>query len=162
MTYTIENLFNKSLAFLEVAIISSKSENNPIYNTSEYSNVTAYLLYHSTELFLKFAICASTNKVEHGHDIYKLHEKYKKLFTDEKFEINIPFNREVKYLGFTEEQIEEHKNKYSMPFEQQLKYPVGSKGETYNPITSYDTEFLEAYKTNLLSLRCSIYPCTDI
>ena len=74
MNYTVESLFNKSLAFLEVAILSSKSEDNLMYNTSEYSNVTAYLLYHSTELFLKFAIYASIKKIKYGHDIFKLYK----------------------------------------------------------------------------------------
>ena len=52
MEYTITSLFNKSLAYLEVAILSSKAKNSVMYNTSEYSNVTAHLLHHTTELFL--------------------------------------------------------------------------------------------------------------
>ena len=51
MEYTIKSLFNKSLAYLEVAIISSKEKDAFLYNTSEYTNVTANLLHHSTELF---------------------------------------------------------------------------------------------------------------
>lgn len=162
MNHTRKSLFDKSLAFLEVAILSSKSKDTPMYNTSEYSNVTTYLLFHSTELFLKFAIYASTNRVEHGHDIHILYKKYKELYPDEDYEFKLPFTEETEYLGFTEEEINEHKEKYSMSFEQQLKYPVGNKGENYSPITIYETDFLEDYMEQLLNLGCRILPCEDV
>ena len=57
MEYTITSLFNKSLAYLEVAILSSKAKNSVMYNTSEYLNVIVHLLPHTTELFFIFVIC---------------------------------------------------------------------------------------------------------
>ncbi len=97
----IETFFYKSLAFLEVAILSTKSENTPMYNTSEYSNVTGYLVYHSTELFLKFAIFANTKKLPtHEHDIFKLHIKYSSLYKEKRFKLTIPFAENIDYLGF--------------------------------------------------------------
>jgi len=162
MKYTIESLFNKSLAYLEIAILSSKAQDSPMYHTSEYSNVTAHLLHHATELFLKFSICASTKKLpENEHNISKLHERFKELFQDEEFDINLPFTEEVEYLGFSEEEIVKHKQDYPMPFELQLRYPVGKKGENYSPITIYETEILEQYKDLFLSLRCKIHPCEE-
>lgn len=163
MEYTIENLFNKSLAYLEVAILSSKAKDLPMYNTSEYSNVTAHLLHHATELFLKFAICASTNQLpKNEHNISKLHDRYKELFQEEEFNIELPFTEEVEYLGFSEEAKAKHKQDYPMPIELQLRYPVGNKGENYSPITKYETDILEQYRDLFLSLRCKIHPCEEV
>lgn len=162
MENTIRSLFNKSLAYIEVAIISSKTKDAFLYNTSEYSNVTANLLHHSTELFLKFAICAKTNKVPNNeHNIKKLFKQYKKLYTDDKFKIEIPFTNEIEYSGFTQKEIEQNKKDYPMPLELQLRYPVGSNGENYSPITIYDTDILEYYKEQFLNLRCVIHPCEE-
>lgn len=163
MEYTITSLFDKSLAYLEVAILSSKADNSFMYKTSEYSNVTAHLLYHSTELFLKFAICASTKELpKNEHNIFKLHKEYKILFPDEEFEIKIPFNEEIEYLGFSEEEIAKHKKDYPMPLELQLRYTVGKKGENYSPITIFETDLLEHYRGQFLNLRCKIYPCDEV
>jgi broad specificity polyphosphatase/5'/3'-nucleotidase SurE len=120
---------------LEVALISSREKDNDYFNTAEYSNVTAYLVYHAIELFLKFVI-----------------------YQDEKWNINIPFcePEDVDYSNFTEDEIEQLKAKYSMSFEQQLKYPISDKGVTYYPITIYDTELLEKYKSKLFDLYFQI------
>jgi hypothetical protein len=163
MEYTIKSLFNKSLAYLEVAIISSKEKDAFLYNTSEYTNVTANLLHHSTELFLKFAICANTKEIpKNEHNIKKLVKQYEKIYTDIKFSIEFPFTNEVEYYGFSEEEILKHKQDYPMPLELQLRYPVGNKGENYTPITKYDTDILEFYKEQFLKLRCEIHPCEDV
>lgn len=163
MKYTIESLFDKSLAYLEVAILSSKAQDSFMYNTSEYSNVTAHLLHHATELFLKFAICASTNQLpKNEHNILKLRETYAKLFPGKEFNIDLPFTEEVEYSGFSEEEIAKNKQDYPMSLELQLRYPVGKKGENYSPITMYETDILEQYKDSFLSLRCKIYPCEEV
>ena len=163
MEYTIEGLFNKSLAYLEVAILSSKANDLRMYHTSEYSNVTAHLLHHAIELFLKFSICASTEKLpKNEHNISKLHNRYKELFQEEKFNIELPFTEEVEYLGFNEEEIMKHKQDYPMSRELQLRYPVGKKGENYSPITIFETDILEHYRDLFQSLRCKIYPCEGI
>ncbi|MDN5053168.1 hypothetical protein PJV92_12035 [Aliarcobacter butzleri] len=160
MEYTITSLFNKSLAYLEVAILSSKAKNSVMYNTSEYSNVTAHLLHHATELFLKFAICASTKELpKNEHKISKLYNKYKGLYPEEKFDIKVPFTGEIEYIGFTEDEIAQHEKDYPMSIELQLRYPVGKKGENYSPITKYETDILEFYKKQFLALRCEIHPC---
>jgi len=163
MTYTIASLFNKSSAYLEVAIVSSKAEDSFGYNTSEYTNVTANLLHHATELFLKFAISAKTQELpDNEHNIKKLFKKYKKLFPEEKYHIEVPFTNEIEYLGFSQKEIEKHKKDFPMPFELQLRYPVGSQGERYSPITKYDTDLLEHYQKQFLSLRCEIHPCQEV
>ena len=153
----IETFFYKSLAFLEVAILSSKSENTPMYNTSEYSNVTGYLVYHSTELFLKFAIFAHTKKLPpHEHNIFNLHIKYSSLYKEKGFKLTIPFTKNIDYLGFNKKTLSEHKKKYPMSRELQLRYPIGRLGEVYAPITIFETDFIEKYKENLLDLKCKI------
>lgn len=163
MDNTIKSLFNKSLAYIEVAILSSKAEDSSMYNTSEYSNVTAYLLHHSTELFLKFAICASTHKLpDNEHNIVHLYEKYKELYPDKEFTIKVPFTEEVEYIGFSEEEIAKYRQNYPMSLELQLRYPVGYKGENYRPITKYETDILEFYKKQFLDFRCKIYQCEEV
>ena len=152
------HFFNRAISFLEIAIISSKENNNDQFNTAEYSNVTAYLVYHATELFLKFAIFQATDISVRGHEIFTLYKKYKEHYQDEEWNINIPFCKpeDVDYTNFTEDEIKQLKAKYSMSFEQQLKYPIGDKGVTYNPITTYDTELLESYKKELFDLYFKI------
>ncbi len=150
-----ENFFNRSIAFLEVAIISSKEKENYLYNTSEYTNVTAYLLYHSTELFLKFALFKAKNKLISGHDIFKLHDIYEQCFIEEKYAIIMPFCKpeDIDYANYSPSEIIELKKKFNMSFEQQLKYPIDSKNTVYNPITFFDTEYLESYKKKFLDLH---------
>ncbi|MDD4505396.1 MAG: hypothetical protein PHE60_03365 [Sulfurospirillaceae bacterium] len=150
--------FNRAISFLEVALISSKEKDNVYFNTAEYSNVTAYLVYHATELFLKFAIFQASNESVRGHEIFTLYKEYKKYYQDDKWDINIPFCKpeDVDYCNFTKDKIEQLKARYSMSFEQQLKYPIDDKGVTYNPITIYDTELLEKYKSELLDLYFQI------
>lgn len=163
MEYTITGLFNKSLAYLEVAILSSKAKDSDMYHTSEYSNVTAHLLYHATELFLKFAICASTKEQpKYEHKISELYNKYKELYPEEKFDIEVPFTGEIEYIGFTEDEIAQHEKDYPMSIELQLRYPVGKKDENYSPITKYETDILEFYKKQFLALRCEIYTCEEV
>ncbi len=149
-----DDFFNKAMAFLEVAIISSKEKENIYFHTTEYSNVTAYLVYHATELFLKFAIFQASKKLAKGHDIFKLYKIYKNFYPDKKWEINIPFTKpeDVCYGDHTEEQIQKFKAKYKMSFEQQLKYPIDTKNNIYNLITIFDTEWLESYKDELYKL----------
>lgn len=150
--------FDRAISFLEVALISSREKDNDYFNTAEYSNVIAYLVYHATELFLKFAIYQASDESVRGHEIFTLYKKYKEYYQDEKWDINIPFCKpeDVDYSNFTEDEIEKLKAKYSMSFEQQLKYPIDDKGVTYNPITIYDTELLEKYKSELFNLYFQI------
>ncbi len=153
----IETFFYKSLAFLEVAILSSKSENTPMYNTSEYSNVTGYLVHHSTELFLKFAIFAHTKELPtHEHNIFKLHKKYSSFYGEKEFKLTIPFVEKIDYPGFDKKTLSEHKKKYPMSRELQLRYPMGRDGEIYAPITIFETDFIEKYREDLLNLKCKI------
>ncbi len=149
-----DDFFNKAMAFLEVAIISSKEKENVYFHTTEYSNVTAYLVYHATELFLKFAIFQASEKSNIEHDIFKLYKIYKNFYPDKMWEINIPFTKpgDVCYGDLTEERIKKIKEKYKMPFEQQLKYPIDKENNIYNLITIFDTEWLESYKDELCKL----------
>ena len=158
MSEIAEDFFNRSIAYIEIAIISSKEMDNYLYKTSEYSNVTAYLLYHATELFLKFALFKAKDELILGHDIFKLHKIYEEEFSDTKYSIVMPFCKpeDIDYTNFTANQIIELKKKYNMSFEQQLKYPIDSRKTVYNPITFFDTEYLEGYKKEFLDLHSVI------
>ncbi len=150
-------LFDKSAAFLEVAIISSKEKSSFRYNTSEYSNVTAYLTHHSIELFLKFAISAFTNETpEQTHDIKKLYDEYNKLYTGSKFKLDIPQNTEMEFLGFTNAQIQEYHESNRLHIDMQLRYPVGNNKKVYLPITMYDTDYLKKLEKNMEKIYLDI------
>jgi len=152
-----EKLFQKSLAYLEVAIISSKAETSVYYNTSEYSNVTAHLLHHSTELFLKFALSASTGKLaKANHKIDELYKEYKKKYLHSDFDLNIETYQNIEYIGFTDEGIEEHKKAYPMDMSLQLRYPTGKKEEIYTPITEFNTDYLEDLQNKFISIYFNI------
>ena len=128
-----------------------------MYNTSEYSNVTGYFVYHTKDLFLKFAIFSHTKKLPiHEHDIFKLHKKYSSIYSEKEFKLTIPFTKNINYLGFGKKTLSEHKKKYPMPRELQLRYPIGRLGEVYAPITIFETNFIEKYKEDLLDLKCKI------
>jgi len=156
-------LFDKSMAFLENAIVSSKAKESEWFNTAEFSGVTAHLFHHAIELFLKSAIVASTKALpENEHKIIELYKKYKQLYPSKEFNLDIPFKEEPKYMGFTEEQINQHKIDYPMSIELQLRYPVGWRGEAYSPIFRLETEYLEQCKPKFIELRCQIIPCEEI
>ncbi len=147
------SFFNKSMAFLEVAIISTKTNDANYFNTSEYMNVTSHLVYHATELFLKGGICTATRDLPPtGHDIFSLHSEYKKLYSNESLNFILPFQESTKYLGFTESQKTQREKDYPMDLFLQLRYPMGSIGELYKPITKYDTEYLKRYKKELMKV----------
>ncbi len=61
--------------------------------------------------------------------------------------------KDVDYTNFTPEEVIDLKQKYNMSFEQQLKYPIDSNKTVYNPITFFDTEYLESYKKQFLDLH---------
>jgi hypothetical protein len=157
-------LFDKSLAFLEGAIATSKANDLSMFNTSEYSNVTAHLLHHSIELFLKFSIVAYTKQfpVKGKHDLVELHNEYKQIYSDTLFTLDIPFNNAPQYVGMTQQQIDTYESNFSMDIGLQLRYPVGKQGEPYSPITKFDTDYLVSFRANLLKLRCQILPCEEI
>lgn len=160
MNNIASRLFDKSMAFLEGAIVTSKASDSFIFKTSEYSNVTAHLLHHAIELFLKFAIVSYTKKLpENEHKIFKLYEEYEILYPNKEFEIKIPFVEKPKYKGFSEKEIENHKIAFPMSIELQLRYPVGWQEEAYSPISKFETSYLESCKEQFLQLRCKILPC---
>jgi hypothetical protein len=155
-------LFDKSLAFLEGAIATSKASDLSMFKTSEYSTVTAHLLHHAIELFLKFSIVAQGQSPKNQHNIQELYTEYKQLYKDDAFDLQIPFKDKPQYIGMTNEKITEYKSNFPMSMELQLRYPVGKKGEPYSPIMSFDTGYLESCKKKFLSLRCSILPCEEV
>jgi HEPN domain-containing protein len=156
-------LFDKSMAFLENAIVSSKAEKSEWFDTAEFSGVTAHLFHHAIELFLKSAIVASTKALpKNKHNIIELYKKYKQLYPSKEFDLEIPFKKEPEYMGFTEEQINQHKKDYPMSIELQLRYPVGWRGEVYSPTFRLETKYLEQCKQKLIELRRQIIPCEEI
>jgi len=80
-----------AFAYIEIGRIVSTSASE-LSNTSDFENAKAYQLYHAIELFYKYMIIRKTGRVEHTHDLKKLEDKYFKVYPDEKFKIDHPFN----------------------------------------------------------------------
>lgn len=132
----IISYYNRSLAFMEHAKLSAAAKDAEFYNIEEYTNVTAYLLYHSIELFLKFSILARTdekdlataNKYSH-HKLIDLKKEYEKAFPEKEYELNLPFTAEV-YEQFNS-------------LDQMLKYPCDKKQNLWT--SSLHLKFTEDY-----------------
>lgn len=143
--------YNRSLAFLEHARITSSSVDSELYNTEEYFNITAYSLYHSLELFIKFAILARTSQEElvtsnkyKTHNLKNLIQEYKDLYPEEIYDLQLPFDDEV-FKGLDN-------------LDQMLKYPTDNKNELWKRslIFSYTKDFIEQLQTNIQSIGSKI------
>lgn len=105
-----------------------------IYNV----NIIMTLMYHSVELFFKFAILKKGGRKEnHHHHIRTLKENYENLSSKEEyFKIDVPFI--TNYIGFSkgEEAIlikKENKNEG----EQIYRYPTDKNGQIWKDIMGF-------------------------
>lgn len=141
-----------SMAYLEIGEIAGKHENQ----SCEYSNAIAYQLYHALELFFKYAISLKEGSVEKTHDLKVLFDKYDKIYTEDIYRLNHPFDfssYEPCELNFREkEQYEEHIKKFKPKYmDQHLRYPPDKRtgGFSYN----INSDFFHEYKNKLIELH---------
>lgn len=120
----IIGFYNRSLSFFEQSRITAKCDSSELYSTEEYQNTTAYLLYHSIELFLKFAILARTEETDltqtcqkFSHNFSNLYKTYTSLYTENEYKITLPFIDDL---------FSQIKN-----FDQILKYPKNRDGKSW-------------------------------
>ena len=132
------SFLNKSLAYLEAAYVLSLQEENELYNTAEYNDVINHLVYHSTELFLKFGILMNrpNNDLEKvlknfDHSLPGLYKKYRKKYSDDMFAIDIIFDKEAIAKTLEKEDLElynEYKKKYDSSIDIISRYPFSKSG----------------------------------
>lgn len=143
--------YNRSLAFLEQAKISVQTKESKLYNTEEYSNVTTYLVYHSIELFIKFAILARTEMKELAtankyftQNLSVSLKEYNTLYTDPIFNISLPFTNKV-FNGLNN-------------LDQMLKYPCDNKNELWNnsSLFSFTEDFILDLQSNINNIASKI------
>ncbi len=146
----IISFLNKSLVFLESAHILSLQKDNKLYGTYEYNDVISYLIFHSTELFLKFGILSKIpiekrEKVlkNFNHSLKKLYVEYQKKYPEKKYEIDIIFDDAVK--------DQSEKDKLKLPSSSMdiiFRYPSSKDGIYHFGVYGYDmtSDFLEKRK----------------
>ena len=126
-----------ALSYIEIGKIASKS-NSSLKKTSDFQNAIAYQLFHSIELFYKFML-ANKGITKKIHALSKLEEEYRKIYTEEKYKIEHPFNfSDYKscYLNHNEDElVARHFEKFSSNYmDQHLRYPANKNtgGYSYN------------------------------
>ena len=147
-----EQYFSMCLAYIEIGEVAAHHENV----TGEYQNAVAYQLYHALELFVKYAILKKTGHLKKTHDLSMLFDSYYKLYTNEIYKIEHPFdfttytpsNENLYEYEMYEKHIETFEPKI---MDQHLRYPYDEKTGRY----SYQIE--SSYFTNIRKTIKKIY-----
>jgi len=152
-----EAYFTMSMAYLEVGEFASKQD----IHTHEYDNAVAYQLYHSLELFLKYAILKKQGSVNKIHDLSELLDKYNSLYPDDSCRIKHPFDLskyESDDKNFGERELfEKHILKFSPKYmDQHLRYPPDFRtgGYSYKLDSEYFQNFKEIYLDLYQKINC--------
>lgn len=98
-----------------------------IESESNWANAAVVLMLsaHSVELFLKGAIFKNDPSAKVGHhNIEELYESYCKIYTDKKFDFDMPFKTE--HLGMSETEIEALKKSKPPTPSVLYRYPTAS------------------------------------
>ncbi len=147
-----------ALAYIEIGKVAARSDSD-LKNTSEYENAIAYQLYHSVELFYKYMLLKK-GLTKKGHDIAALETEYKKLFAEEQYNLDHPFDLssyQASDLNPGEaEMAEAHMKKFKPEFmDQHLRYPSNHNTGGY----SYKIEpcYFDSIKGQML--RISAIDC---
>lgn len=136
MHQNYDQFLSMAFAYIEIGRIVSTSASE-LSNTSDFENAKAYQLYHAIELFYKYMIIRKTGRVEHTHDLKKLEDKYFKVYPDEKFKIDHPFNfsndqfciHNVNEKSLSTQHMDNFKPRY---MDQHLRYPIDEQTGGYS------------------------------
>ncbi len=142
----LEDFYTKSLTFLNIAENSAIKTKHKNFNTGEYQNVISYNVCTAFELFLKYAIgIINCEELMRSHNLSTLYEKYKELYPEDKYILQIPIYPTVDNPteGLTKERIKEIKE---LNFDQMLKYPLqgASKSWKIGLTTKCDFSYIQA------------------
>jgi hypothetical protein len=153
-----QEYLSMALAYIEIGKVSAKSESD-LKNTVEYENAIAYQLYHSVELFYKHRLLKK-GKTKRGHDIAALEAEYKKLFPEEQYDFNHPFDfssYQASDLNPNEaEMAEAHMATFKSEFmDQHLRYPSNHNTGGYSYI--FESCYFDGIKDQML--RISAIDC---
>lgn len=143
-----------SLAYLEVGRVAS-SANSPMNNVSDYQNAVAYQLLHAIELFYKHMIKKAGANIHRTHDLKKLEEQYRPLYSKNIYILDHPFDfssYEPCPLNPDERQlVEKHLKEFSPEkMSQHLRYPSdrGIGGYSF----SLDESYFEQIKNRIIDI----------
>ncbi|MDY0281142.1 MAG: HEPN domain-containing protein [Salinivirgaceae bacterium] len=147
-----EAYFLMSMAYLELGEVAAQHQNE----TGEYQNAVAYQLYHALEIFLKYAILKKIGSHKKGHDLRVLFEEYNKLYAENKYRIESPFDftiYEANDFNIGEKKMYiNHLNQFDPKImDQHLRYPPDEKTGGYSfriesdIFTDMKNKFLEIY-----------------
>lgn len=147
------DFLSMALAYIEIGKVSSNSDSE-LKNTCEYEKAIAYQLYHSVELFYKYMLLKKgvTLKV---HDISALEFEYKKLFSEEFYRLEHPFDfssLECNNLNHNEEEVVKcHLEKFKPEFmDQHLRYPSSHSTGGYS--YKFDPFYFDTIKEQMLRI----------
>jgi hypothetical protein len=127
-----KNFIILSKAYLEASeLLCSQMSDGSLPQEYSRSLVVLSLALHSVELFLKGAILKKLPEIKIGefyHDINKLKREYDNLYSEEKYQLEVPFY--IKYLGGKE-------SSEKFPLDQVHRYPTNKEGKEWKDVEIY-------------------------
>ncbi|MBN4055290.1 hypothetical protein JYU12_00950 [bacterium AH-315-K03] len=151
MSNNNQEFLSMALAYIEIGKVSAEADSELI-NTSGYDNAIAYQLYHSVELFYKYMLL-KRGITKKGHDIASLEKKYRNHFSEERYQLEHPFdfsNYESCDLNPGETKMAEaHFQKFKPEFmDQHLRYPSNHNTGGYS--YKFETCYFDSIKEQML------------
>lgn len=155
MTDRNQQYLTMALSYIEIGKIASKSDSD-LRQTSDCQNAIAYQLFHAFELFYKFML-AKKGITKKTHILSNLDEEYRRVYPEEKYRIEHPFdfsNYESCFLNKNEnELVATHFEKFNPNLmNQHLRYPTNENTGGYS--YKIDTSIFEEIKEKFLFLAC--------
>ncbi|MBN2704784.1 MAG: hypothetical protein JXR23_11305 [Pontiellaceae bacterium] len=129
------------LANLDASILLCGMMNSKSFpETFHHAKVIMSLAYHGVELFLKYGIGKKKDgNCPDGHFLLVLKNEYIQLYPEPEFQFEVPFIN--KYIGFTDEQVEEKikqvKKDKEPPYDQQLRYYRDKNGNQWSGVHGF-------------------------
>jgi hypothetical protein len=148
-----QEFLSMALAYIEIGKVSAEADSE-LKNTSEYENTIAYQLYHSVELFYKYMLLKK-GITKKGHDIAALETKYRSHFSEERYQIEHPFDfssYEACDLNPGEAAMAEtHFQKFKPEFmDQHLRYPSNHNTGGYS--YKFEPCYFDSIKEQMLRI----------
>ncbi|MGM0988800.1 MAG: hypothetical protein ACQEXI_17725 [Pseudomonadota bacterium] len=122
--------------------VCSRMASSASEKTWANASVALMLAAHSVELFLKGMLLSKGIKNSWGHSIDSLYDTYRSTYPGDAFSFDCPFVTE--YLGMSDEEINEAKEKSNNQASVVFRYPVNRPGVEWDGIHGFEPDgFLE-------------------
>ncbi len=119
--------------------------------------VVLFLTFHAVELFLKATILQRSPKEKLHHNIERLERRYRILYPEKQFQLNVPFKTE--FLGFRPDEIAE--KRLILPQYQLNRYPCDKRGKDWRGIFAFEPAaflpVIEQLQRDFRQLQSSIF-----